>query len=97
MLQQRAFLREERRKLRSASEYLEGANRSVALIKRGDWLPFPEAVPVPKPKPPAAAEEDGTTDGKPPPAASSSSSSARINKSAVETRRINMSGLVSLV
>lgn len=94
MLQQRAFLREERRKLRSASEYLEAANKSVSLIKRKDWLPFPEANNAS-----ASIAPPTPVSGIPPASSSSSSSSsavaAVVGRCGPDTVRINMSGLVS--
>ena len=46
LLHQRAFLREERRKLRSACEYLESSNKSLAVVKRPDWLSLYNTVPT---------------------------------------------------
>lgn len=39
ILHQRAFLREERRRIRVAAEHIDERKRALKIIQRSDWLP----------------------------------------------------------
>ena len=92
-------MREERRKIRSASEYLESANRSLALIQRPDWLPFPQTASSSSSSGAKAEEQNAAADGggegrQRPPSGASASDRHPHSHSPVGTARINVSGLM---
>lgn len=85
LLHQRSFLREERRKLRSACEYLDTAQKAVEVIRRPDWMTVPGAVTAEAAEAAAKKEADGDSSG---PAA------APVPGPVPATVKINMSGLM---
>lgn len=46
LIHQRTFLRDERRRLRIASEQIEERQRALKMMSRGDWIPEPLKQPA---------------------------------------------------